>query len=1023
MKLPIKIKFDSSNNVIPPTLVLSNRSGRKIGSLPIYDIVCKDNLNSYSELVGRIDKYDNGMKYAYWDQVRDFKLVWCREWDTWFVLSVDLNQSTSTSKAITAISLGESELSQIRLYGTEINTEDDIARDDYEPTVLYDASNPNASLLDRIMEKAPHYTVKHVDLSITNIQRIFSFDDISLYDALQEICEEINCIVVFDNGSDEHGKPARGISIYDLESYCPECNYRGEFLKACPKCGNTNILTGYGEDTTIFISTDNLAEEITYAADVDSVKNCFRLKAGDDLMTATLMNCNPNGSAYIWYISDEIKEDMSPELVSKLNAYDDLYEQYQNSYSISLDSTLVGKYNNLVHKYSATNEDIKTVSSPIIGYPNLMNAYYDTIDFSIYLSDGMMPSPTLPDTSAQDQIANLTASKLSPVSVADVSKVSVSTASSAVLSMAKVLVDSRYQVKINSESLSSTTWSGSFVVTNYSNEEDTATSAQISVTINDDYENFVKQKLDIMLNKESDNANDIVSIFKLEDSKFQTEITKYCLSTLNIFYDACQACMNVLIEQGIADDEAWKDSDPNLYETIYLPYYRKSGYLSDEIKLRESEIAVISGSYDKTGVLKSNGLQNAIESEKNKIQNDLNFEKYLGHDLWIEFVAYRREDTYQNDNYISDGLDNAQLFKNALEFINVAQKDIYKSSTLQHSISATLKNLLVMKEFSPIVDYFSCGNWMRVSINDSIYRLRLINYEISFNDLSHLSIEFSDVIQVRDGVSDVEDILSQASSITKSYDSVSRQAGQGEKGNKKLDQWVNEGLALTKMKIIDNAENQDIVWDGNGMLFRQYDSITDSYDDRQLKIINHGLYLTDDRWMTSKAGIGRFMYYDPKTGLYTESYGVIADTLVGNLILSEEVGIYNSSNSITMDKNGFILTTEADSNQTAFTIQKKIIDSNGNEALTPLMYVNNNGELVINGSIKVSSSSSSSGTETTLDEKINNAVQDADIDVDVGGRNYIRNSKTMIFDSYGFINSDEEIALCDTAIVGTSVAG
>lgn len=134
-------------------------------------------------------EWSNG-ECALWDSVVDFKLIWCKEWDKWFEIAVVINEDNKTVKSVTATSLAEAELGQIMLYNIEINTEDDIARDDYvTPTTLYNSEDASASLLDRIMEKAPHYRVKHIDYWIADIQRTFSFDDISLYDALQEIAE------------------------------------------------------------------------------------------------------------------------------------------------------------------------------------------------------------------------------------------------------------------------------------------------------------------------------------------------------------------------------------------------------------------------------------------------------------------------------------------------------------------------------------------------------------------------------------------------------------------------------------------------------------------------------------------------------------------------------------------------------------------------------------------------------------------------------------------------------------------
>lgn len=960
IRLAVRIKFDNTYNVIQPTFVLATRAGRKLGVIPATNVSMSDNFNDSFQLEFQVNKIIDGIEYYLWDKLVDFKLVWCREWDVWFEMYVTVQDDNETVKNIECVSLGEAELSQVNLYNIEINTEDDIARDDYVPTVLYNEKNAEGSLLNRVMNKAPHYSIKHVDASIANIQRTFSFDGKSLYDAFQEIAEEIDCIFVIDSGTADDGSIARSISVYDLESYCLKCGHRDNFADKCPECESTDILTGYGEDTTIFVSTENLADSITFTTDTDSVKNCFRLEAGDDLMTATIMSCNPNGSQYIWYISDEIKSDMSDELVQKLEEYDSTYNYYYYDHNTKLSGDVVDDYNTLVSKYHSYNSDLKTLPESIVGYPALMNAYYDTIDLYLFLHDNFMPSPELSGTTASQEAGKLTVATISPVAVQNIDTCSSSTASSAVLSIAKTIVDQRYQVKVNNSTYEAYTWTGNFVITNYSNDEDTAVSDTITVAINGDYETFTRQKIDkILKNAADDNdAYDITSIFKLGYDLFVTEIKKYCLTSLNTFADACQSCLDILIEQGVADRETWADQNPDLYTELYLDYYNKLHALQEEIKLRENEISIVVGAYGSDGDIISDGIQTLIEKEKNEIQNALNMERFIGTDLWLEFISYRREDTYSNDNYISDGLDNGELFNRALEFIETAKKEIYKSATLQHSLSASLKNLLVMKEFKPIVNMFSVGNWIRVKTDDEVYRLRLISYSIEFDDLDGISVEFSDVKKYADGVTDSEDIINQAASMASSYDAVTRQASQGSKGNKQLENWVTNGLALTKMKIIDNADNQNVSWDSHGILCREYLPITDDYSDKQLKIINRGLYLTDDNWLTSKAGIGDFTFYNPETGKMEEAYGVIADTLVGNLILSEKVGIYNTQNSIVLGENGLIITTDVTSdaaNNMAFIVQQKALSEDGNEYLNPVLYLDGDGNLVLTGSLKVQS--------------------------------------------------------------------
>lgn len=991
----MNVTFDSAGNPKPITLILAAGNGELLGQLDAENIVYANNLKEADEISFRIHKYVNGVKCSLWDKIVDFKLVWCKDYNTWFQITVTTDESEETIKNVLGVSLGEAELSQIMLYDIEINTEDDIARENYKTTVLYKPDDKEASLLHRILEKAPHYSVSHVDSTIKNIQRTFSFNNTSIFDALQEIGEEMGCLFILNLNSDENGKIQRTVSVYDIQSYCYECGHRGIFTLNCPECHSTNINEGYGEDTTIFVTSDELGKDIQFSTDTGSVKNCFKLEAGDDLMTATIKNCNPNGSDYIWYLSNEMKADISDDLVNKLADYDNDFEYYQSRYSMSISSA--SAYNTLINKYISGKPTLEKISSPIIGYTNLMNALYSTINFRLYLESELMPKPntSLVDTNAKLQAALLTSSALSPVAIEakDITKVSLASANSAVLLMAKVIVDSRYQIKVNNSSLAGSIWTGNFIITNYSDEEDTAVSSSINIILINNQEQYIKQCIDRTLNKNDVFDASIIGLFKMNDfpeqtnTPFKNEIKKYCLNSLVSFHDACQSCIDILIQQGIADGETWSDKEPNLYDDLYLPYYTKLQSLSAEIKIREDEIKIVSN------------MQQSLYKLQSYIQNELNFENYLGKDLWVEFCSYKREDLYSNSNYISDGLTDSEIFDKAQKFIKIAKEEIFKSAEFQHSISTNLKNLLVIKKFKPLVDKFKVGNWLRIQVDDIVYKLRLLSYEVDFDSLENLSVKFSDVMKTANGLTDQKNLMQKAASMASSYDATKRQAEQGKKSKEQLNDWVNKGLSLTNMKIVGNADNQNQTWDKHGILCREYSPVTDDYDNRQLKIINRGLYVTNDNWKTAKAGIGNFTFWNPETQEMDEAYGVIADTLVGNLILSEKVGIYNQQNSITLNNNGIIITsnnTNKDINKNLLTIQKK---SNENEEPLKLMYIDDNGNLVLNGSLQINTGDKAFSIDDICDtETIKTLQENIGKDIQTAIQNIDKNTITSVVD-------------------------
>lgn len=955
-----KLNFDTSGNVEDITFVLATKNGDKISNITnVTDIVTKHAMNSYSEFSFNAHKELNRNTLRCWNDIKDFKLMWIPEWDMWFETYVEIDEENEDIKKVTGKSLGEAELSQIMLYNIEINTEADISRDDYKiPTTFYNPDHPEASLVNRLTEKAPHYRFAHIDISLMNIQRTFTFDKKSIYDALKEVAEELNCLFVFGCGSDANGKPERTISVYDLEANCKDCGHRDTFVDKCPKCGSTNVTNGYGEYTNVFISRDNLVEEVTYTTDVDSVKNCFKLTAGDDLMTAAIRSCNPNGSDYIYYFSDAVRSDMSEQLQEKLSAYDKLYEEYQKTHNFDIDSSFVNNYNAIVTKYIKYDDSLKKIESPITGYPKLMRTYFDTIDMVQFLKNKLMPNITKPDNSAKSQGEYLMENLPSSAATTSLKNLSVSTANNIMISLAQSIVKGSFKITVTETTLSNDVWRGKFNLKSYSDEDDTYTSSPVSIGINENYEEYVRQRIEKILNKSDDNYYDIVGLFKQDLTVFKSELKKYCLDSLNTFQKCCQSCIDIMVQQGVASDSSTATTSnainaKAIYDSLYVPYYNKLNAIQDEILVREDEVYTVEGKYNNQNELVQDGVQIEIERIIGDVQDALNFQKFIGDELNKEFCAFLRMDEYSNDNYISDGLDNTELFQNAFDFINVATKELYKSATLQHSITGTLKNFLRMREFAPIVNSFKNGNWITIQIDDEIYKLRIIEYTIDFASSQNIDVTFSDVISAKDIASDIKSILDQASNMATSYGSIVRQSDMNSNFSKKMSDMILKGLDMTNTKIVSSADNQDITWDEHGLLCREFNDILNDYNPCQLKIINHGLYITNDGWKTAKAGVGQFYYFDPKDKVYKEGYGIIADTLVGNLILSSQVGIYNEEKSIEMDKNGIIVTTNT-YNKNVFTIKKEITDDEGNITYERQLYIDDNGNIVLGGGASIS---------------------------------------------------------------------
>lgn len=971
------IEISPDGQPITPDLVLSYRGGTKQGI--IHNVQSLTNANALvetAEISFDVYKEINGVECQLWDDIRDFRLVYIPHLDTstfnpWYELSVEVDENDCTIKHCQGVHLQEAELGQLTLNGVEINTEDDIARDDYSPTIIYDPKNPEASALDRILkDKASHYTIVHVDSSIANLQRTFSWDGSSIKDAFDDIANEVECLFVYGEYTNNDGKIHRTISVYDLNDRCMECGERGSFTtKVCPKCGSANINYGYGTDSGIFLSHENFAGDITYSSNKDSVKNCFRLVAGDDLMTATIRNINPSGSQYIWYLSDSVRSDMSKELQDKLNAYDKEYASYSNEKQIDIPSTAISEYNALINKYKLYDNTLVNVKYPIVGYSALTDLYYSALNFYSLLKTTLAPASEHGEkTTAAKELTKLTSGALSPLGIQNGDIASSATVTSAVQNYAKVFIDtSLYRITAKCNVYEAKVWKGTITLTGYADDEDTATSAELTVYVSDATPDFIKCQIEKAMKKNEVDATGTVALFKKSESEFKQALSYYSVDNLNILASIARGCMDILIQQGVAD------SENELYTSMYLPYYNRSVWIQDELREREAEVLKLRGTRSNP-----DGVLDYIEKQRQAIANKLDLRTYLGESLWVEFCSFRRDDTYQNDNFISDGLSDTELITQAKEFVKNAEREIIKSATLQHTISCNLNNFLLVKEqdveespipivtldgiqivthdqlylvkgnatFSPLLVNFEVGNWVHIEIDGVVYKLRLTSYKIDYDNLDKLDVEFSDVTYGLDYMSDTQSILAQAQSMATSYSMVQHQANKGNNANKQIMDMVENGLNLTNKKIVNAADNQNMVVDESGLLMREKNEFGDDYSAEQTKIINHGFYYTNDGWKTVKTGLGKYIYYDPETGTYKEDYGIIAHKIVGNIILGNELGIYNTSGSVKIDQNGMTITADAaDTNKDLFTLQRK----NEDGSYTKYVYVDDDGNIKING--------------------------------------------------------------------------
>lgn len=954
-----KILFDKQHLVEMPSLVLQNRNFDTIGMIGnASGLTYKEHFNSANELSFTVYKELNGQETPLWDSISDFKILYIPELQERFEITVSTSAEHTVCKSVTAVSLCESELGQIILRDIEINTESDILNSSYDPnfpTVFY--RNPNdyssydwnhtkhqgkykdytpekkkellrkSSLLHRIFEKAPHYSFKAEDIddSLKNLQREFSISETDLYGELTgEIAEEFHCLFLFNSIN-------RTLSVHDLYNTCHHCNYRGDFSEECPECKNTDFSGQYGTDTSVFISKENLAAQINLETDSSSLKNCFYVEGGDEIINAAIRSCNPNGSQYLYYFSEETKKDMPSSLKNKINDYDALCTRYNTTEKFFLDQKILDDYNSVVRYVNDKFPNDATplyapLTLPLAGYPATTLALYEVIDLYAFLKSSMLPSISIDGMGLKDSLTNIitgfekgfqvndengniTVQFQNEIAIQNHTNAIQSTVERAILNTAKLFYSTaHYDLTVHTRkytkaaSTATGKWIGTFTLTSCADSGNTETTAQeITLKISGSTELFIQQSIYRTI-ADKDNLKDKqISSLQLSEKNFKERLQLYSLDELNNLRECFQACLNIITSSDIRD---------NTLKTKYHGFYfSRIRHIDTAVSERDRQLKAIEKLYyQDSSMTEPAGILYELRKDVN---NKLNFETYIGEKLWKLFLAYRREYNYSNPNYISDGLTSAEVIMRTDKLLDSAKKELYKAGNLQYSITTTMNNLMAIKEFRPLIDSFAVGNWIRIGMEDKIFKLRLLSYQINFDELQTIDVEFSTVEKIQDGSSDLSSILNSASSMVSSYQGLVQQADKTAHTNAYVNKWLEQGFTATQTKFA-NADNQCLIIDQNGLLARSYDDISDVYSPYQLKIVNNGLYTTSDGWETIDTGIGRISYFDPDKKEFVESYGLIAQSVVGRLFLGEQLGIYSvredGTVSLRFDNNGLMIT-------------------------------------------------------------------------------------------------------------------
>ena len=739
--------------------------------------------------------------------------------------------------------------------------------DDYinyiAPVTLCNDANHKLSLLHLAIEKAYGWKIGHVDASLKTLSRKFEIDRQSIYDFLMnEVCEKFNCYIIFDTEKNEINVYAESktdkfigdgitnqftispkfdkVNTVSVDGYkTTKWSYNASTgvitLEDTPESGaHIEVIDGALTEweTDVFVTYENLAQEIKVSYDSDEIKTQLTVTYGDDL---DIREANL-GIPYLTDLSYYYTVDWMGQ---------DLYDAY---------TAYLQKSQNSQAKYRENSEKMLDVSNRqnfeemrlSMGYgeasvlPTTVGTYYVRGGSApnYYYTEVSLPA----DYDASVQYYKLNGTNINTGKVGKLDE-----------ALKKYFIDGTLDDFIDDpEDDSDLTDDFSFMTTykisNLYNDLKVATTEE-------EKEAAVNTFLDEMWNEVG--RTPLQKSYKEPYEKQQTQFIDYANNKDDPNYSYYYVTVLMIDSIKKAIDDRTKKIDE--LEKEYQDIQKLNTEISSEL--------ILETFFEK--YFKKHYPNNEEEAKTHK-DNAL-----------IRLSAFIREDELQLDDIVETEEDTiADSFKIKEDAIESGRIELHKLSQPKLQFSMTMANIYAIKAFEPIIDQFQLGNVIKVGLRkDYIKQSRLLQVDLEFDNLASLSTEFGELTNLRTQSDIHADLLGQAISAGKSVAQNSANWTKGSDTATSTDLRIQNGLldAATVLKAMDGSQSSEI--DKFGIHLKKANS-NGEIDPKQGWLVNNMFAYTDDNWKTTKTVLGEFKL----RGEDSSRWGLLADAVIAGYV-------------------------------------------------------------------------------------------------------------------------------------------
>ena len=288
------------------------------------------------------------------------------------------------------------------------------------------------------------------------------------------------------------------------------------------------------------------------------------------------------------------------------------------------------------------------------------------------------------------------------------------------------------------------------------------------------------------------------------------------------------------------------------------------------------------------------------------------YDKDHGTHLYQELKHYWIEGEYSNENYAeTEDMPFDERLSLSEELMVAAQEDLARAVKPKYETTIDAINFLRIKEFELFTEQLELGRLITIEKSDgNCFQPALMEISYNLDTADDFSMTFSTAMRPNSMSLTIADILKETSSVGKTVISNWSNLTDYYKNKDEITSLIENPLDNTLRAAIGNMVNQEFTIDTTGILGRKIEStkdadgntIAEKFSPKQVRLINNMLIFTEDNWETASTALGEI-----KIDENTSAYGLIADVLIGNLIMGEQMLIRNAANTVTLDESGILI--------------------------------------------------------------------------------------------------------------------